>query len=211
MEAFILGLSSGTTCLAKCGSILFPYFMNKQGSVKATGKEMGTFLLIRFLIYMTIGLLAGVIGKNFLQSNVVIRNLLLGTGYISLAILLFYKVFSNKRQKCHLNSQIVLKQKEKRIQYVPMTLAVVSGLNICPPLLIAFTEGAAESSILSGMVYFFLFYLGTTIFFIPVPFLSLVKKNEAVRYIGRYASILIGFIIIYKGLILILKGIFYVS
>ena len=90
MEAFILGLSSGTTCVAKCGTVLFPYFMSKQSSFKSTSKELGIFLLTRFLLYLLIGWLLGLLGEKLFITNDPFRQFFLGGTSIGLAILLIF-------------------------------------------------------------------------------------------------------------------------
>jgi len=205
MEAFILGLSSGTTCLAKCGSVLFPYLMNKQSSFKSTSKELGIFLLTRFLIYLLIGGLLGLLGENLFLMNEIYRQFFLGFTSIGLAILLVVQVFFSKRKNCSLSKTKKIKR-DKGILKVPLAMGIVSSLNVCPPLLIALTEGATRPTPGSGMLYFSFFFLGTLIYFVPLPFLSLTKKQASLQLIGRYSAGIASIIIFYKGFILLTGG-----
>jgi len=79
----------------------------------------------------------------------------------------------------------------------------VTGMNICPPFLLAIT-GAVETGEITGSIAFFtMFFLGTGIYFIPLPFIGFFRRQQVLRIIGKFAAILAGILYIFKGVFML--------
>jgi hypothetical protein len=59
-------------------------------------------------------------------------------------------------------------------------------------------------SIAGGLWFFFLFFLGTTLYFIPLPFIGFFRRQQVLRVIGKFAAIIAGTLYLYKGIVLLL-------
>jgi hypothetical protein len=82
-------------------------------------------------------------------------------------------------------------------------VGLLSGLNFCPPFFAAASRafaghGPGGPSALGGLAYFALFYLGTSVFFLPLLGLPLLerlkggKAAESLRTVARIATLLLG-------------------
>ncbi len=95
-DSFILGLSSGSACLATCGMVMFPYLMAGSASVNRIALDLSIFLLTRLFIYFILATFAWYFGQAFF-SNPVVRNIVPGILYIVFAIMLVWYSISKKR------------------------------------------------------------------------------------------------------------------
>jgi sulfite exporter TauE/SafE len=96
VQGFLLGLASGTTCLAFCAPALIPFIMHEGQTVrqnlvtviKFLGGRMGGYLIFGLLAWATGSLLAGAAGYD---------GLLIGVAYVGLSVLLLAVVPSRER------------------------------------------------------------------------------------------------------------------
>lgn len=202
MYGLILGLSSGTACLSSCAPIMLPYMLRNGRTVKRNYLCLLQFLSGRLIGYICIGLLAGLIGKAVLK-DAVFRNALLGVSYTLLgAMLIFYNLKA-------ISGSCALKRAERLLSIFfsrdsllyPVLLGLVTGINICPPFLVAFTEAASSTGILESVLFFITFFIGTSVFFLPLPFLGLIRKKEAFRIIGELTLYIIAAYYILRGIL----------
>jgi hypothetical protein len=210
-EAFILGLANGAYCLASCGIVLFPYMLGKQGSIKVSLQVIGTYLSARFITYIIIGYLASLIGKSFFLFDYTWKSIITGGSYIVFSMLLLNNQLLAKKKACKAKeSRKFIDQFHLPGEVVPFIWGMVSSINLCPPILLAVTQSAsAHMGALKTMVFFSLFFLGTAIYFVPLPFLGFLKKNELLKTVGKLSSILIGIWFFLKGLYIIIQLTFY--
>jgi sulfite exporter TauE/SafE len=205
-EGFILGLSTGVVCVAYCGPVLIPYLMSESGGLKRSYLMVGIFLAGRLIAYLITALLAGLIGQSVVQQSET-RTILMGIAYILLSVLLIAYGFHRFREIClgrTINKRATEVTKETRL-LVPFTGGFLTGINICPPFLLAIT-GAIDSGSITGSIFFFLaFFAGTSLFFIPMPFAGMFKRQHVLRIIGKFAALLAGILYFYKGLLLLIR------
>src|SRR5674476_128459 len=99
-DSLILGLSSGSACLATCGMVMFPYLMSGSAGVKRIALDLTLFLMTRFLVYFILATLSWYFGQA-LFSNPVVRNIVPGILYMVFAILLvWYSISKNSNPDC---------------------------------------------------------------------------------------------------------------
>jgi sulfite exporter TauE/SafE len=204
-EGFILGLSTGAVCMAYCGPVLLPYLMGEAATISRNTISVGLFLGGRLAAYMLVGLLAGLLGYLFLQQSGQTR-IFFGVVYIFLALFLIAYGFHRFKEIClgHGQKNLQPGQGNRWPFLVPLTGGFATGLNVCPPFMLAIT-GAIETKNISGsLLFFILFFLGTSVYFIPLPFLGFFKRKLVLQVIGKFAAILAGLFYLYKGFILLL-------
>jgi sulfite exporter TauE/SafE len=99
-ESLILGLSSGSACLATCGMVMFPYLMSGSAGVRQISTDISIFLVVRFAVYLIMATIAWYAGQA-LFNNPVIRNIVPGILYIIFAIMLvWYSIDRNRNPAC---------------------------------------------------------------------------------------------------------------
>jgi len=207
MEAFILGLSNGTTCVAYCAPVLVPYLLGEGKGILQNSVLTAQFLLGRLLGYLLFAVLAWGINRSILQ-GVSKPDLVIGPAYVVFSLLLIYYGFFKTRTSCKTTCTHGLRHKLMTILPVsiPMIAGFVTGLSLCPPFLLAFTGAVEKTTVIQSMFFFFAFFLGTSIFFIPLPFSGLFRGFSALRIIGRMAAGLIGVYYLYSGIMMLIGG-----
>lgn len=208
MQGFLLGLANGTVCLAYCAPVLVPYIL---GEGKRTGQNfatLGQFLGGRLCGYLLFGALAWGAGRLMLQWGNY-RELAFGLVYIALAATLLAYGLTNPTTPCAARSlKGRLMQCLVRWPFLlPLVLGFFTGLNLCPPFLLAFSGAAWTGNLARSVVYFLTFFLGTSIYFLPMPFLGLLERFKALRMIGRLAGAVVALYYLYTGIVLVGGGI----
>ncbi|HNX66721.1 MAG TPA: sulfite exporter TauE/SafE family protein [Bacteroidales bacterium] len=205
-EGFILGLSTGAVCVAYCGPVLIPYLMSESGGLKKSYILVAIFLAGRLSAYLLTALLAGIIGQSVVQQSDS-RTLLMGIAYMILsAMLIAYGLYRFKEICLGHTIKTIEKDKKAKDRFlIPLTGGFLTGINICPPFLLAIT-GAIDSGTIGGSIMFFLaFFAGTSVYFLPMPVAGMFKRQHVLRIIGKFAALLAGILYFYKGLILLIR------
>jgi hypothetical protein len=202
-DSLILGLSSGSTCLATCGMVMFPYLMSGSAGVKKITIDIGVFLLARLVVYFILATLIWYFGQAIF-SNPVVRNIVPGILYIVFAIMLvWYSIRKIGNPDCP--AKFIKAVNDRRI--VPILLGVVNSVGFCPALFIILTKGATEGTLLKSYLAFLAFFIGSSVWFLPLPFAGRIKKKEVLTKIGILATGLAGVIFMIKGLTNLIGGI----
>jgi sulfite exporter TauE/SafE len=164
-------------------------------------------LLVRFLVgrlfgYLIFGVLAWVAGSQFDQQSYCF-NVFIGASTLTLALLLLAYGFGLGPKSCaHATTSGLLSKLGSRYPtWLPLFLGLFTGLNLCPPFLLAFTEALKTGSLLGSLFFFAMFFIGTSLFFIPFSFLGLINKRVSIQNIGKSATAIIGLYYTFTGLL----------
>jgi len=202
-DSLILGLSSGSACLATCGMVMFPYLMAGSAGVKRIAIDLSLFLITRFAVYFVLATLSWYFGQA-LFSNTVVRNIVPGILYIIFAVMLvWYSIGKNRKPDCP--AKIVKTVNNHRL--VPILLGLVNSLGFCPALFIILTKGATQGTLVQSYIAFLAFFIGSSIWFLPLPLAGRIRKKEVLKNIGILATGLAGIIFMIKGLTNLIGGI----
>ena len=202
-DSFILGLSSGSACLATCGIVMFPYLMAGEAGVKKIAIDLSLFLLTRFVIYFMLATIAWHFGQAFFN-NPVVRNIIPGILYIVFAILLvWYSIDKNRNPACP--AKIIKSVSDRRL--VPVLLGVVNSLGFCPALFLILTKSAIQVTLAQSYIAFLAFFVGSSLWFLPLPLAGKIRRKEVLKNIGILATGLAGIIFMIKGLTNLIGGI----
>lgn len=208
MKGFLLGLANGTACLSTCAPVLVPYLLGQGQTVRRNYLDLGRFLAGRLLGYLIFAVFAWGLGL-LVEEKDVYRELLFGGSYCLLAGLLIYYSFRKTPRFCAAEyaKGILPGFVTRSSLLLPFALGLLTGLNLCPPLLLAFTSAASGDGLWSSLLFFAAFFLGTSVFFIPIPFMGLIKGKEGVRTVGKMAAGIIGAYYFGMGLLIIIGGV----
>ncbi|HAP42599.1 MAG: hypothetical protein A2087_14670 [Spirochaetes bacterium GWD1_61_31] len=227
-EGFLLGLSTGSYCVMTCLPLALPSILAEPAGHRANAARVGLFMLGRLLAYLAVGLLLGGLGTyaaGFLDPlharRLQIASWLLSGAVLSLGGLLYH---FPRLKLCQLTARW---WRPGRGLFL---LGLAAGLSICPPFVAAaarlFGAGLVAPSLaggadgaataggpLAGVWYFFSFYLGTSVWLIPLfagGWLAsprLANLRSGLKPVARGAMLLLGvYFLFFEGLLKILTG-----
>lgn len=203
-EGFVLGISTGTACLGTCGPVLIPFLMGEARTTLQNVWTTAVFLLGRLMAYLMVGMLSGIAGMT-LMHQFLHKPVFIGSLFVLLGLNMLFYGFFRYKELClgHSPRRVHHCIQTKGIRFLPFISGMLTGLNICPPFLLAVAAATETGRWTGGIVFFLFFFMGTLLFFVPLPFLGFFRKNQIVRLIGKFASLVAGFYYFYRGTILI--------
>ncbi|KZL88447.1 sulfite exporter TauE/SafE family protein [Clostridium magnum] len=204
IKGFILGLSSGAYCLASCIPVFVPYILSENKQIKWNFICLLKFMLGRLLGYILFALLAWTTG-NYIIDKSEYKEIIFAMSYIFLSFTLIFYSFRNSHRVCNIryfNKLFNPINNEKSFTII-LLLGFFTGINVCPPFILAFSDAAFFTNISSSILYFIAFFIGTAIYFIPIPFIGILKGNQ-VKLIGQMCSLVIGVFYMYSGIMMFL-------
>jgi sulfite exporter TauE/SafE len=205
MQGFLLGLANGATCLAYCAPVLIPLMLGEGQKTRQNWALLGKFLGGRMAGYLLFGLLAWLTSQIILRASAY-RNLILGAAYVVLAAFLAAYGFSKTPPACAASLKGARKFLRQWPALLPLGLGFLTGLNLCPPFLLAFTSAAGAGSLAASLVFFLAFFGGTSLYFLPMALVGLMSHVNALRTVGKLAAVLMAFYYAYSGIIYIAGG-----
>jgi len=199
MRAFLLGLGSGGVCLASCAPFLVPTLLGEARRVRADFGLLGLFLAGRLAGYLGFAVLAWRAGA-LLRPGARGASLLVAGAYVALGTLMVAYGLTRPRPACAAASVGRLRRWPllARPPALPLVAGLLTGLNLCPPFLLAFTEAAARHSLAGSLRFFAAFFAGTSVLFVPFPVLGLLRAQPAVQTVGRLSAVVVG--VLYCGM-----------
>jgi hypothetical protein len=164
------------------------------------------FLLGRLFGYLLFGVLAWC--TKFAITGERSSMVLFGSSYVVLSVMMAVYAFHDTLTVCPAGalgraSQSVLFQKPF---VFPAVLGFLTGINLCPPFLLALTETATSESISRSLVFFTLFYIGTSVYFLPLSFLGSFRTCGSIKTVAKMASVIIAIFYVHKGISMLLTA-----
>ena len=185
LNGFLLGLSTGIFCTAYCLPIYLPQIMAQRHKYRGWNVFL-QFNIGRLVAYIIFGAVFGYLGaqahSQFLSS---FARLVIAA--LAVLLILYGLGLSVPRLKwCAWTKNIRL----------PLVSGFLLGINICPPFLLALTQNFQTGGVINGIVFFLMFFLGTTVYLVPFTFLGSFTRFLWLRQAGRLAAIVAGVIMI---------------
>lgn len=198
MEALLLGVSTGWYCLLSCGLYLVPFLCAENNGRKQNGILLLLFMAGRLAAYMAVGAATGALGLLTLSALTPAMLRLSAVSNWLIALLLLAGGLGGSFpsfKPCRYLGRL----------HTPRTSAllfgILTGLALCPPFLAALVAVFTRGSVSGGISYFAWFYLGTSIYFLPLLGLSIRPlASEKVRDTARLVMLLMAGYFILKGL-----------
>ena len=206
MQGFLLGLASGTTCLAFCAPALIPFLMHEGQTVRQNLVTLLKFLGGRMGGYLIVGLLAWATGSLLLEA-VGYQALMVGVAYVGLAAVLLVAVLRKKAPAGSCAFEGAQATLNRWPAFLPFGMGFLAGLKICPPLLLAFADAASTGSLVGSLFFFLAFFLGTSVYFIPIPFLGVFRRVSDLQIVGKFAAVIVSLYYLYVGILLLAGGV----
>jgi hypothetical protein len=205
-EALALGLASGPACIAACGPVLVPSLLTERAGFRTHARYLSVFLASRLVGYMIFAVVAWELGA-LVSLPPAQRLLLMGVVYLLLACVLLWYAVSARRscaQPCADSKLVQIAESRNRGVAGAATLGLLTGLNLCPPFLVAGIRAAQLGSMAAALLFFAVFFLGTSIWFVPFVGLGCIVRNQAVITVARMAMALIALYYLSMGIAMLL-------
>ncbi len=199
MEGFLLGLSCGPGCLVFCAPVFLTYVLVEGHDIKTNYDNLAEFILGRLIGYIIFAILTWLVSLliigQFKENNV-----LFGIAYIILAGVVIVYVFRKKPAVCAAESALG-KANPQKIRFFPMILGLLTGLNLCPPFIMALVRAITVGDLARHIIFFIQFFIGTTIYLLPIPLVGFIKAKKYLLFVGRAVAVLVALYYIYIGII----------
>ncbi|MGA2905719.1 MAG: sulfite exporter TauE/SafE family protein [Candidatus Korobacteraceae bacterium] len=205
-EALVLGLASGPACMASCGPVVVPSLLAKPAGLRLNTRYLSTFLGARFLGYLLFAAVAWGLG-TLISLPPAPRLLVVGVIHLLLACVLLWYAYSAGHAcvpSCPGSELVTVGAARKRTVSGAAALGFLTGFSLCPPFVAAGLRAAQLGSVAAALLFFAVFFVGTSVWFVPFVGLGCVQRNEAVTTVARMAMVLIALYYAWLGLAILL-------
>jgi len=187
VTAILSGLSTGIYCFSYC----FPFISTLIVSEERKNKD-NIFLIVKFLLgrcvgYVIFGAALGYLGERFAGPRL---NYVVNFSMLLLSLVMIVNALGIMGEKKFTFCARLRSAKKT----APFLLGLFMGVNICPPFLISMGYVMDRGGLLNGIIYFLLFFVGTSIYFIPLFFLGTLSKFDKLRSSARISAVTVGVI-----------------
>lgn len=192
LDGLLLGLSTGLYCVSSCAPLTIPLVCSGDDSSFAHTVRLATmFMAGRFIAYIAVGFILGALGSfaaSFLHPVQAvlfsrISDLLAGAVLMGGGIILIRKK----------DSMCTWYKTAHRYGFNALAVGIATGFSVCPPFFAAASKVFGNYGSVDGALYFLLFFLGSSVYFIPLFGLAAAGKAiPHIKIITRTAMILIG-------------------
>lgn len=190
-RGMLLGLSTGVFCLVTCAPVYVPFVLSEDRKLRRNILSIGQIAIGRLIAYLFFGLILGILGK---QIDGPWLNKAIGSAMILLSVLMLAFVAVKKWPHFGL-----CKLSKKYVNY-PAFFGLLTGINVCPPFLLAMSAALSYASITGSILLFGGFFVGTSFYLILLVPLGLAAKVESIRQIGLITTVMSGVMFLALGL-----------
>jgi hypothetical protein len=190
-QGMLLGFSTGIFCLVTCAPVYVPFVLSEDRKLRQNILAIGEIATGRLIAYLFFGLILGILGK---QINSPWLNRAIGIAMILLSA--FMLAFVMVKKWPHFG---LCKLSKKYVKY-PAFFGFLTGINVCPPFLLAMSAALSYTSIVGSMLLFGGFFVGTSFYLVLLVPLGLAARVESIREIGLITTVMSGVLFLALGL-----------
>lgn len=190
-QGMLLGLSTGIFCLVTCAPVYVPFVLSEDRKLRQNILAIGEIAMGRLIAYLFFGLILGILGK---QIDGPWLNRAIGIAMVLLSVLMLAFVAVKKCPHFGL-----CKLSKKYVNY-PAFFGFLTGINVCPPFLLAMSAALSYASIAGSILLFGGFFVGTSFYLILLVPLGLAAKVESIRQIGLITTVMSGIMFLALGM-----------
>lgn len=196
VRSFLVGLSSGIFCGLYCFSFIAPILVIENRKISQDFILLLKFIFGRFLGYVAFGSVFGYLGEKITQRGFdLVTSIVLVV--LSMILILYALGFVKKKFSFCLRPKIKTR--------LPILMGFLMGINVCPPFLISAIYVFKLGSVLYGIIYFLVFFLATTIYFLPLIGLGYLNKFKEFQKVGRVSALIVGVLFFIYGIFDIIR------
>ena len=200
-EALALGLATGPVCLASCGPVVVPWMLVQPRGLRVHARQLAVFLAARlggYLAFATLIWYAGYVLSRSWSG----RPWLFGAVELLLAAsLLVYAAgwphahcAAGRLSRRHAQNELAQIGDPLENGARPLgaaALGFLTGINLCPPFLVAGVRAAQLPTLAGALLFFAVFFAGTAVWFIPFLSLGVIRRTPAFLTVARMAAVLL--------------------
>lgn len=196
-KAAVLGLSTGLFCVGFCVPLVGPVLLGRERTgMRDSLRALGLFLGGRLVAYLLFGIVFGLLGA-VIAPVWQAKDWLLPAVYALLGLLMI--AYGLVLSMPHIGLCRLLAPRVQSSWYL-VALGFLAGLNLCPPFLLAVTTVIDVGGALRGAAFFFVFFLATSVYLVPLLFSGFAARLGAVRVAARAASVVAGAYFLFLGI-----------
>ncbi|HUS60232.1 MAG TPA: sulfite exporter TauE/SafE family protein [Nevskiaceae bacterium] len=184
LQGFLTGLSVGVYCIGVCLPVVIPILLSQRRRLKSAFWVILEFSLGRLLGYILFGLVISWLGAT-ISTSLIHWFVSIGTvliAFLMIGYTLGFWVWGAR----------VCVARFKKVK-IPFLLGFLTGINVCPPFLASVGYLFSLGNILAGVGYFLAFFLGTSVYIVPLGFLYVLTTNKVFRKVALISGFLAGF------------------
>ena len=210
-EALALGLASGPACIAACGPVLVPSLLTQQAGFRPHARYLAAFLSARLLGYLLFAIAVwelGALASMLPALHMLPRAFLMGAVNILLACVLLWYAYSARHacgQSCSGSKLVNIGATTSHRAAGAVALGLLTGLSLCPPFVAAGVRAAQLPGVVQALLFFTLFFVGTSVWFVPFLGLGCLVRNQAVVTVARMAMVLIALYYLALGIAMLME------
>jgi len=196
VSGFLTGLSVGIYCLGICLPIFVPIILGQKRETKESFWLVLQFSLGRLLGYIFFGFMVSYLGLA-IQSKIVHQIAGLTTLFLGLLMIGYSLGLLRWGDKVCASSFIWVK--------IPFLLGFLTGASPCPPFLASLGYVFNLQKVILGVLFFLMFFLGTSIYIVPLAFLGFLSKENIFQRIAQVSGIFVGIYFLFSSLRFLLR------
>jgi len=201
-EAFLLGLASGPACVASCGPVVVPSLLAEGTGWRLNARYLTSFLGTRLLGYLLFAAATWELGV-LVSPPPAARTFIYGGIHVVLGVVLLWYARSVGRgctHACEGSGLVSIGRVGKRHVPGAAVLGFLTGVSLCPPFVVAGLRAAQLGNIAAALLFFGVFFVATTLWFVPFVGLSCLRRNDSVIFVARTAMALVALYYLFAGI-----------
>ncbi len=204
-EALALGLATGPVCLATCGPVVVPWMMVQPQGVRWHSRQLALFLAARLAGYLVFAAAVWLVGsaiprpwtgRTWLMGGI---QVLLAAGLVVYAAGwphrrcgVAHPVYTDASARHGATSHLVrIGEAPRPMRSGALALGFLTGINLCPPFLVAGLRAAQLEHLWAALIFFLSFFVGTAVWFLPFLSMGLLQRTPAVVTVARMVAVLL--------------------
>jgi len=210
-EALVLGLATGPVCIASCGPVVLPWMLAQPKGMRTHGRQLGLFLASRLVGYLlfasAVWLLGAAIPRSWFG-----RSWIAGAIQVLLAVCLLVFAAGVPLTWCFMRKQrprLISIGEPPPKRSGALVLGFLTGINLCPPFLVAGVRAAQLGSLAAALIFFTCFFAGTALWFIPLLLFGFVQRTPAMTVVARLTAALLACWYLFSGASILLERAIY--
>ncbi len=228
-RGFVLGLASGTACLAACAPALVIGLLGRGRSVVQVARFVVLVLVGRLAGYLGFAVVAWAMGRS--MAAPLGREAVAGALFVLVALVMAAQGVEllPERELCAAGFVLARLPRQELVAIgggspsqrprdqlrawargdvgLPLLIGLTTGISLCPPFVLALTEGAAASSLAGSLTFFGAFFVATSLYFVPALILGPVARREVVARVARLAALVVAAYYLYRGGLLLVSAV----
>jgi hypothetical protein len=205
-EPLALGFSSGLTCVSSCGAVLAPWLVSSKRGPARTGLMVGVFLggrLVGYVLFaMAVWEASQAVGAGAFRSLAV-------EGWMNLLLAALVGAgaafgLAGRSGGCRVSR--FEKLRERFGWGGAAVMGVLTGVSVCPPFIAATVRASQSQSLLGSVLFFVVFFLGTSVWFAPLAASGWLRRWDAVSTVARMVMGLVAVYYGYVGILILVAG-----